>query len=153
MTSPAMAWSGHAYLDSNDGDEPIDKPFEEWDWSRGTLSDGSCAVIYDVRQKGGLERVIAQRFSPAGQSTPFDAQERHALPRSRWGLRRSTRGGSSNAPKIIQSLEDTPFYARALLGSEVCGEWVTSVHETLNLPRLISLPVRLMLPWRMPRRA
>jgi len=26
------------------------------------------------------------------------------------------------------------------------------VHETLDLPRLVSLPVRLMLPWRMPRR-
>jgi carotenoid 1,2-hydratase len=26
------------------------------------------------------------------------------------------------------------------------------VHETLDLPRVVSLPVRLMLPWRMPRR-
>ena len=32
------------------------------------------------------------------------------------------------------------------------GEEVVSIHETLDVPRVVSLPVRLMLPWRMPRR-
>jgi carotenoid 1,2-hydratase len=53
---------------------------------------------------------------------------------------------------VEQTLEDTPFYVRSLLSSGLLGEQVTSVHETLDLPRLVSLPVRLMLPWRMPRR-
>jgi carotenoid 1,2-hydratase len=54
--------------------------------------------------------------------------------------------------RVEQTLEDTPFYVRSLLSSGLLGEQVTSVHETLDLPRLVSLPVRLMLPWRMPRR-
>jgi carotenoid 1,2-hydratase len=52
---------------------------------------------------------------------------------------------------VVQTLEDTPFYVRSLLSSGLLGERVTSVHETLDLPRVVSLPVRLMLPWRMPR--
>jgi carotenoid 1,2-hydratase len=40
---------------------------------------------------------------------------------------------------------------RSVLDSHLFGERVTSVHETLSLPRVVSTPVRLMLPWRMPR--
>jgi carotenoid 1,2-hydratase len=39
-----------------------------------------------------------------------------------------------------------------VLASSLLGEAVTSVHETLDLRRLVSLPVQMMLPWRMPRR-
>jgi carotenoid 1,2-hydratase len=53
----------------------------------------------------------------------------------------------------LQTLEDTPFYARSLLQSSWCGERVTAVHESLSIPRLDSALVRLMLPCRMPRRA
>jgi carotenoid 1,2-hydratase len=153
MEAPAHAWKGHAYLDSNQGAEPIDAPFVEWDWSRATLADGSCAVIYDVRQKQGADRVIAQRFSDNGDAQSFEAPPRHALPRSAWGLARTQRSAQDSPPRILRSLEDTPFYARAVLQTRLLGESVTSVHETLDLARLTSLPVRLMLPWRMPRRA
>jgi carotenoid 1,2-hydratase len=54
--------------------------------------------------------------------------------------------------QVLQTLEDTPFYVRSVLRSGLLGEQVTSVHETLDLGRVVSLPVRLMLPWRMPRR-
>ena len=53
---------------------------------------------------------------------------------------------------VVQTLEDTPFYVRSVLRADLLGEQVTAVHETLSIPRLVSLPVRLMLPWRMPRR-
>jgi carotenoid 1,2-hydratase len=53
--------------------------------------------------------------------------------------------------RVAQTLEDTPFYVRSLLDSQLFGERVSSVHETLNVPRVVSTPVRLMLPWRMPR--
>ena len=53
---------------------------------------------------------------------------------------------------VVETLEDTPFYVRSLLRADLLGEQVTAVHETLSIPRLVSLPVRLMLPWRMPRR-
>jgi carotenoid 1,2-hydratase len=42
---------------------------------------------------------------------------------------------------------------RSLLRTRLLGEDVTAVHESLDVPRLVSLPVRLMLPWRMPRRS
>jgi carotenoid 1,2-hydratase len=153
MESPRIQWRGHAYLDSNEGDEPIDRPFVEWDWSRATLADGSCAVIYDVREKSGAERVIARRFAPNGESQMFPVGARMPLERSKWLIARSTRAQPGTTARLEKSMEDTPFYARALVRSQLCGEQLVSVHETLNLPRLKSLPVQLMLPWRMPRRA
>jgi len=55
-------------------------------------------------------------------------------------------------PRLLQSLEDTPFYERSLLAAGLLGESVTAVHETLHVPRLVSVPVQAMLPFRMPRR-
>ena len=55
-------------------------------------------------------------------------------------------------PAVVkETLEDTPFYVRSVLQSQLLGQRVTSVHETLNVPRVVSGAVRLMLPWRMPR--
>ncbi len=152
MQHPAARWSGHAYLDSNEGDEPVDRGFREWDWSRTVLADGSTAVIYDVRPSAGADRVIAQRFAPDGSATAFEPPPRQPLPRSKWRLPRTMRSDPGVPAQVVQTLEDTPFYVRSVLSSGLLGERVTSVHETLDLPRLVSLPVRLMLPWRMPRR-
>ncbi len=151
---PGLRWAGHGYLDSNEGDEPIDKPFVDWDWSRATLADGSTAVVYDVRQKQGGDRVITQLFHPDGRSEAFDAPPRQTLPKTAWRVARSLRSDAgAAAPRVLRSLEDTPFYSRSLLQSSLFGQTVHSVHESLDLPRLVSAPVRLMLPWRMPRRA
>lgn len=151
LDRPQLAWSGAAYLDSNEGDEPIDRPFADWDWSRAPLSDGGTAVIYDVRAKGGGERVIAQRFSPHGGAEAFEPPPRQQLPRTRWRIERHMRSEPGEPARVLQTLEDTPFYTRSLLESRLFGEPVTSVHETLNVPRLMARSTRLMLPWRMPR--
>ena len=152
LQQPGVRWSGHAYLDSNEGDEPVERGFRAWDWSRAVLADGSTAVIYDVRPLRGAERVIAQRFAPDGSASAFEPPPRQPLPRSAWWLARTTRTDRGVPAQVLQTLEDTPFYVRSVLRSGLLGEAVTSVHETLDLPRLVSLPVRLMLPWRMPRR-
>lgn len=152
LQRPGLRWQGHGYLDSNEGDEPIDRPFTEWDWSRGLMPDGSTAVIYDVRQKQGGDRLITQRFHPDGRSEAFEAPPRVALPRTAWRIGRTMRSDAGSPPRVTQTLEDTPFYVRSVLESSLFGQRVTSVHETLNVPRLVSLPVRFMLPWRMPRR-
>ena len=151
LDAPAARWSGHAYLDSNEGDEPIDRPFTEWDWSRALMKDGSAGVIYDVRQKQGEDRVIAVRFQPSGEHEHFNPPPRQPLPRTAWRIDRTMRTESHEPARVVQSLEDTPFYARAMLSSRLLGESVVSVHETLNVPRLVSTAVQLMLPWRMPR--
>lgn len=149
--APSMNWAGHAYLDSNEGDEPIDRPFTEWDWSRASMKDGSTGVIYDVRQKQGADRVIAVRFQPSGECEPFAPPERQPLPRTAWRIDRTMRTDAGRPAVVTKTLEDTPFYVRSVLSSGLLGETVVSVHETLNVPRLVSTAVQLMLPWRMPR--
>jgi carotenoid 1,2-hydratase len=151
LEQPGARWSGHAYLDSNEGDEPISRPFHEWDWSRASLRDGSTAVIYDVRQKQGADRVIARRFRADGRSEDFQAPPRQSLPRTKWRIPRAMRTESGEPARVAQTLEDTPFYSRSLLSSQLLGERVTSVHESLSVPRVVSRTVQLMLPWRMPR--
>lgn len=151
---PGLRWSGHAYLDSNEGDEPVDRAFHTWDWSRAGLRDGSTAVVYDLRPAHGeAERLIAQRFAADGRHEPFELPPRRMLSRSRWGLKRMQRSESVPATRVRQTLEDTPFYVRSVVDAQLLGEPVVAMHETLHVPRLVSLPVQVMLPFRMPRRA
>jgi carotenoid 1,2-hydratase len=153
LPQPGLRWAGAAYLDSNEGDEPVDRGFHTWDWSRAGLQDGSTAVLYDLRPKVPTlpERLVAMRFAPDGSAEPLPAPPRQLLPRSRWGLRRTQRADAP--PRVLHTLEDTPFYTRSVLAAELQGQTVTTMHETLHVPRLMSLPVMAMLPFRMPRRA
>lgn len=147
--SPQVQWSGHGYLDSNEGDEPIERPFESWDWCRADLPDGSVAVLYDIRPAEGSERVLALRFEADGRVSGFDAGERQDLGPTAWRVARAIRA----QPHRTRTLEDTPFYSRAMVEASLLGERVLAMHETLSLPRLRSPIVKAMLPWRMPRRA
>jgi carotenoid 1,2-hydratase len=151
LESPKCSWQGHAYLDSNEGASPIADGFTEWDWSRANLSDGSVAVLYDIRQRQGPDRLLALRFGRDGQVSPFDAPARQSLPMAMWRVGRSVRSESARPARVMQTLEDTPFYVRSVLESGLCGEQVISMHETLNVPRLNTAMTRLMLPWKMPR--
>lgn len=152
LDAPGTRWAGEAYLDSNEGDEPIDRPFALWDWSRTALPDGGTAVLYDVRMKQGDDRVIAQRFSADGRAEAFEAPARQQLPRTAiWRIPRHMRSDPGAAARVLQTLEDTPFYTRSLLDSGLLGQRLKSVHETLSIPRLVASSTRLMLPFRMPR--
>jgi carotenoid 1,2-hydratase len=150
LQHPALRWRGHAYLDSNEGTEPVDRAFNEWDWSRSPLSDGSTAVLYDVEPGQPNSRLLALRFHPDGSVIPFEAPPLQTLPKTAWRIPRRMR--SDGPVRVLHQLEDTPFYQRAMLSSQLLGETVTSFHETLNVPRLVSPVVQAMLPWRMPRR-
>jgi carotenoid 1,2-hydratase len=154
FTEPNIQWHGSAYFDSNEGDEAISKPFSEWDWSRAHLQDGSTAVIYDVRQKNGNERVIASKFNLDGSVESFIPPERVQLRKTGWRIQRNMRSEMNNGHTnidLLNTFEDTPFYARSMLKSRLLGEDVISMHETLNVKRLESNIVQFMLPWRMPR--
>ncbi len=148
---PALRWQGNAYFDANEGDEAIHLPFADWDWSRSRLADGSTAVLYDLRLKDGSQRLLALRFRPDGSINEFAAAERQRLPDTLWRIRRQMR--SESPAQVLETLEDTPFYQRALLSAQVCGEPTTTFHESLDLRRLDRTSTRLMLPWRMPRLA
>ena len=149
----ALRWKGAGYFDSNSGDEPIERPFRLWDWSRSVLVDGSTSVIYDVQPRMGPDRLVARVFRPDGSDEEFDAPARIALPRTAWGIRRSIRGEVAEPVSVLETFEDTPFYVRDVVRSTHLGQSLVSVHETLDTNRLASWPVRMMLPFRMPRRA
>ncbi len=154
FAKPCLRWQGHAYLDSNEGDEPIAKPFKTWDWSRARMLDGSTAVIYDVTQTSGVQTVLAERFKPDGSWESFTpSPKRESLPSTLWRVNRGIRADVGTSSQVIDTLEDTPFYARSLLQTHLLGESVTAVHESIEPQRLKSRAVQMMLPWRMPRRA
>ncbi len=149
LTHPEQSWSGHAYVDSNEGVEPIANAFTEWDWSRGHMSDGSCTVVYDCQFHNQDDHVLALRFLKNGVVESFQAPMRKEIPKTRWGIARRLR---SECPlgEIVQ-LEDTPFYQRAVIENQILGERVRSFHETLNASRFATRWVQSLLPWRMPR--
>jgi carotenoid 1,2-hydratase len=160
MDSPAASWKGQAYLDSNEGDEPVSGPFKVWDWSRAAMADGSTAVIYDVQLENGHNRLLAERFKPNGEVESFEPSARQPLPTTLWQVGRSMRsevrekGALPYKPASVkETLEDTPFYARSLVNATLLGERVTAVHETLQPQRLKAWPMSYMLPFRMPRRS
>ncbi len=154
LQKPGLKWQGNAYLDSNEGDEPVTVPFKAWDWSRARMADGSTAVIYDVTQTSGAQTLLAERFKPDGSWESFQpAIQREHLPPTLWRIDRGIRADASSATQVLETLEDTPFYARSLLQTQLLGEKVSAVHETLEPQRLKSRAVQMMLPFRMPRRA
>jgi carotenoid 1,2-hydratase len=51
----------------------------------------------------------------------------------------------------VQTLEDTPFYARSLVNMMYEGKSVTAVHESLSMTRFRQSWVHMLLPFRMPR--
>jgi carotenoid 1,2-hydratase len=152
---PGLRWQGHAYLDSNEGDEPVSEPFTTWDWMRAPLADGSTVVAYDVRQRNGrADRVIGARFMPDGTAQAVDLPPRRTLSRTGWGITRSVPcdGAPGPAARVLRSLEDTPFYARSVVGTRLLGQDVDAMHETLSATRFASPVVQALLPFRMPRR-
>ena len=90
---------------------------------------------YDA--KGGV------RDLPSPPSAP--------LPRTLWGIERRV-GSEAGTPRVIETLEDTPFYARSIISTRLGGMDVTAMHESLSLARFAAPWVQAMLPFRMPRR-
>ncbi len=148
---PHLRWSGHAYLDSNEGDEPVTEPFDSWDWLRAPRADGSTAVIYDVREKGGAERLIGMRFARDGSATPVDLPPRAPLAGTGWRVQRQLRCDAGVRPQVLRTLEDTPFYNRSVVGTQLGGEAVVAVHESFDARRFGAPWVQALLPFRMPR--
>ena len=148
---PGIRWAGRGYLDSNEGDEPIDCPFQDWDWSRAEEPDGSCSVIYDVRLRDGSDYLLAKRYQPDGQILEVEAPDRRNIGKTGWRINRQLRHAGPS-PTRIQTLEDTPFYARSMVSLQAQHGLSHLMHETLQVDRLISPAVQWMLPWRMPRR-
>lgn len=147
--TPRLRWSGHGYLDSNIGDEPLERGFSRWDWSRAAQPE-SAAVLYDATPRHGDPLELALRFDRHGAVERLDSPPRAALPTTAWGIARGTRA-DDGAARLRRTFENAPFYARSLVESQLFGVRAASVHESLDLDRFASPVVQCMLPFRMPR--
>ncbi len=152
LAQPEQKWTGHAYLDSNRGAEPLEVGFPRWDWSRTALRDG-CAVLYDITRRDGTDLSMALRFGKDGSVREEEAPPRLDLPRTLWRVTRRVQADKGAEPKEVRRLEDAPFYARAELRTRLFGEDATAVHETVDGDRFAARWVKLLLPFRMPRAA
>ena len=146
-----LAWSGSGYFDSNFGDEPLEAAFSRWTWSRARGA-GGATVFYDAERRREAPLALALRFGPGSTFESIAPPPRAPLPATRWRIPRQTRSDGAVA-RVKRVFEDTPFYARALVEHQIAGEDVESIHECLSLDRFANPLVRLMLPFRMPRRA
>ena len=151
LEEPSLSWRGTAYFDTNHGDSALEEAFTDWTWCRADLTDGA-AILYDVRRRDGSGQNLSLCFAGDGTRRDIRPPLAAALPATRlWRMPRSTRSDDA-ASRVVRTFEDTPFYARSLLASTLNGEAVRPVHESLSLDRFKNPLVRLMLPFRMPRR-
>lgn len=151
MDAPNTKWRGEGYIDSNWGSEMLEEGFSYWNWSRASLKDGA-GILYDAHTLDGQHRQYALEFDEGGKVQQRAIPRPQNLPRCMvWRMPRETL--SKNEPRIISTLEDTPFYSRSKIATDWMGERVEAVHESLDLRKFSSPIVRAMLPFRMPRRA
>lgn len=147
MASPDLNWRGSGYFDSNFGAEPLESGFRDWQWSRAHLRD-DVAVIYEGVRRDGSDFAMALRYDRGGRWHDAPLPPSTALPRTPFGMARRTRGTD---PELVRTWENAPFYARSAITTELWGERVHAVHESLSLDRFVSPVVQFMLPFRMPR--
>ncbi len=150
LDQPSLRWSGIGYLDSNDGDAPLEAGFRRWDWCRAPLAGDATAIVYDTEPLDGADRGVAIHIDRAGAVQDFAAPPRVALPPSRWRLPRGTR--SDSTARILTPLVDAPFYARSAIDTGLLGQRSEAVHESVDLRRFTAPWTQAMLPFRMPRR-
>ncbi|MGZ5928438.1 MAG: hypothetical protein ACXWLX_04395 [Rhizomicrobium sp.] len=151
LEQPDMRWSGTGYLDSNFGAEPLEKGFSRWSWSRAHLNKDTV-VLYDAARRDGTDTAMALRFASNGAVQSLAPPPAAHLPSTAWRVARPTRADRGHAVQLVQTLEDTPFYARSRIQTQLYGEQSEIFHESLILDRFASPVVRMMLPFRMPRR-
>ena len=151
LEAPALAWRGTGYLDTNDGDEPLEAAFRSWSWSRFDLG-GRARIFYDVLQANGTRRGLALAVTD-GRIEHTVEPFVQPLPTTGWGIARAVPCEPSGRPHLVRTLENAPFYARSAVRARIDGVDALGVHESLSLTRVAAPIVRLMLPFRMFRRA
>jgi carotenoid 1,2-hydratase len=149
LDEPELRFRGHGYHDVNHGDGPLDEAFTRWCWSRARTGPRSAVLTYDAVRRDGSEQSLAFRVDHRGTRRDLEGTELRELPGTLWRIPRRARVDRGHAPTIVKPLEDTPFYARALVRSRLGGEDTVVVHEELSADRLRAGWVRFLLGFRM----
>ncbi|MEO0635865.1 MAG: carotenoid 1,2-hydratase [Pseudomonadota bacterium] len=150
---PQPDWAGEGYLDCNWGMEPIEDAFAYWNWARGESADGTTTLIYDTYLKSGRNDMLALSYGHKGELSHFDPPAKSSLGKGFWGVQRLGHHDAGHRPKLVRSYEDGPFYTRNVVDTHLNGAPVRMMHESLSGDRIGQQWVKLLLPWRMPRRA
>ncbi|MHB8284674.1 MAG: hydratase [Caulobacteraceae bacterium] len=148
LSEPDCAWRGQGYFDTNAGEAPLEDGFCAWNWSRAHLQDESL-LFYDVEGRDGERAHVALRVDAAGGVELVAPPPPVNLASTAWRMPRLVR--SEPPPRLVRTLEDTPFYTRSLVQAGEGRRRAVILHESLSLDRLRSPMIRAMLPFRMPR--
>ncbi len=148
LDAPQLRWQGDGYFDMNLGGAPLESGFVDWQWSRGATRDGAV-ILYEALRRDGSRVDLAMSFDPHGRMQTFEPPALHTLKPTGWRVGRAVR--SEDAPRVLKTLEDAPFYARSVISAKLLDEPVTLMHESLSLDRFRMPIVQAMLPFRMPR--
>ncbi len=140
MHAPDLDWSGHAYIDSNQGEVPLHHTFDRWNWSR-THTGNAAQLTYNTQETDGRKHQLALAYRD-GEIQTIVPQAQATLPTTGWSLERHCQLA---APTLKQTLDDTPFYARSLVESD----GGIGMHESLSLERFRKSWVQRLLPFRM----
>lgn len=149
---PGLDWQGRAYVDMNEGSEPLEAGFSRWAWSREEHA-GETRILYDVHPRTGPRRTLALSCRGDGALGAIEVDPVQPLPHTGWRVSRETLAPAGAPARVLRTLEDTPFYARSLLGRAQDGVERVAVHESVDLDRFGSRWVQVLLPFKMPRRA
>ncbi|MFP4647855.1 MAG: carotenoid 1,2-hydratase [Halorhodospira sp.] len=151
LDKPRLRWQGHGYLDTNAGDDPLEDGFHGWHWSRSSDAEGTT-VLYDVTPRQGQPYRTALHFGHDGHVHETTPPAPTPLPKTLWRIQRRTPADAAGQAQLLETFEDTPFYARSLVATQVADRPLEAVHESLDLDRFARRWVQLLLPFRMPRR-
>jgi carotenoid 1,2-hydratase len=151
LEAPACTFSGHAYVDTNAGTEPLEAGFQAWSWSRALLASGKSLLSYHCVDRDAVTSLLHIELAPDGtarDSTSGTLSEQ-ALGTTKFGLPRFAYTDARALVTGIQTLESSPFYARSRFRTTLMGEAATVVHEQLSLTRFVAPWVQFLLPFRM----
>ncbi|MGQ0455675.1 MAG: carotenoid 1,2-hydratase [Hyphomicrobium sp.] len=153
MKRPGLTWSGNGYFDWNSGERALEVDFSGWHWSRATSSSGAT-IFYDGDRRREGPFSLALDIAPDGTVRRLEPPPLSRLPTTPiWRIARTTRSDAAAAARLVETCEDTPFYARSIADLTIGGRPTRAMHESLSLDRFDTAWVQCLLPFRMPRAA
>jgi len=144
----ALRWKGSAYLDSNRGNELLEKAFVSG-IGPGAHLGRDVAVFYEGAAAMAPPSPVRCALMPLGSRMKRSCR-RSRLYRIPIGNERRTRADRGFAT-VRRTWEDVPFYTRSTVHARIYGEKVVATQGLLSLDRFCSPIVQIMLPFRMPR--
>lgn len=149
LSTPRLRFSGHGYLDANEGDEGLEQGFSSWSWARLTDAERATTIAYDTVEADGPSTARLFRVE-GGEMQDVVTDELHAQPLAPtvFRLHPQVRLDAGSLRRAV-NMQDAPFYCRSQVEGSVFGAPCSGVHEWLDLARFQNAWVQRMIPYRM----